>query len=390
MTGLDSRHGDRPPYKVVLVISSLQGGGAERVLSDMANYWAARGLCVTLATWSGHETKDFFAVDPAVGRAWLNVVSHNKTSVNKLCAHIRRVRKLRKLLMDVRPDVVVSFIDWSNVLTIVAARGLGVRLIVSERIHPGYNSGLSRPWKVMRKLLYRRAQAVVAQTDDAASWLRRKCGATTWTIPNPLRKLPDFLVQREPLILAVGRLSKQKGFDLLLRAFAGLCREFCSWQMMIVGAGPEKTALMKLRDDLGLETQVQFLEPIKDIELLMSRAGLVVQPSRFEGFPNVVLEAMGMGAPVISAECPSGPATIIQDNKNGRLVPVDDVAELAEAMRELLSQPDLRSRMGNEAMKVRQRFSQDVVMKTWEMCLFPDKGIQDPPARMESAGSYDR
>jgi GalNAc-alpha-(1->4)-GalNAc-alpha-(1->3)-diNAcBac-PP-undecaprenol alpha-1,4-N-acetyl-D-galactosaminyltransferase len=110
---------------------------------------------------------------------------------------------------------------------------------------------------------------------------------------------------------------------------------------------------------------------VKDIESWMSRASLVVQPSRFEGFPNVVLEAMGMGAAVICADCRSGPAEIISDGVNGRLVPVEDVATLTEVMSELMRQPEERARLGNEAKKVRQAFRQDLVMTHWEHCLAP-------------------
>lgn len=372
LAGSDSTTTRSTTANIVLVTGSLRCGGAERVLSDMANYWAERNWQVTFATWSGPEVADFYAINPSVRRVWLDVDSPNNSSLAKLRSHSRRIRKLRNLLSDSNPDAVLSFIDWSNVLTIIAASRLRTRVVVSERIHAAYNIDLSWPWKRLRKFLYSRANAVVAQTDDAARWLRKTCSAKVCAIPNPLRNLPELAAEREMLILAVGRLNGQKGFDLLLRAFAGICCDFEGWSVVIAGAGPEESNLLRLRDQLKLNDRVQFVAPVQDIESLMSRAGLVVQPSRFEGFPNVILEAMGMGAPVISANCPSGPAEIIQDGINGRLVPVGDFLALAEAMKDLMSQPELRARLGKEALKVRQQFRQESIMELWEECLIPE------------------
>ncbi|MEO1202475.1 MAG: glycosyltransferase family 4 protein [Pseudomonadota bacterium] len=362
---------ERDPAAVVLVTASLQGGGAERVLSEMANYWAKRDVRVALVTWSGPETSDFYRLDPAVRRVWLDVQVPNTSKLGRPWANFSRVRRLRKLLSELRPDAVLSFLDWSNVLTILAAKALPMRLVVSERCHPAHRSGLPRAWRVLRKVCYPRADAVVAQTEETAVWLERKYGANVRVIPNALRKLPALSNGRDNRILVVGRLVRQKGFDLFLEAFAEIHSDFADWTAEIVGSGPEESSLLRLRDRLGVTDKVRFRGPRKDIESLMSRAGLVVQPSRFEGFPNVVLEAMGMGAPVISADCPAGPAEIIQDGVNGRLVPVDDVSALASTMAELMSRPELRARLGQEAVKVRQRFRQEAVMRQWEACLLP-------------------
>jgi GalNAc-alpha-(1->4)-GalNAc-alpha-(1->3)-diNAcBac-PP-undecaprenol alpha-1,4-N-acetyl-D-galactosaminyltransferase len=122
---------------------------------------------------------------------------------------------------------------------------------------------------------------------------------------------------------------------------------------------------------LLLDDRVEFVGQTPDVIDWMSRAGMVVQPSRFEGFPNVVLESMGIGAAVISADCPSGPADLIEDGVNGRLVPVGDVETLAQVMAELMSRPDERTRLGRAATGVRERYRQEAVMARWEACLFP-------------------
>jgi len=139
----------------------------------------------------------------------------------------------------------------------------------------------------------------------------------------------------------------------------------------IIGDGAERVNLLRLRDELMLTERVEFVGQIQDVEFWMVRAGLIVQPSRYEGFPNVVLESMGMGAAVISADCTSGPSDLIKDGINGRLVPVEDIDALSQVMAELMSQPEVRNSLGNEALKVRCRYRQDLIMTQWESCLLP-------------------
>lgn len=363
-----------------MVTGSLEAGGAERVFADMANYWNGKGWRITLATWAGRTSEDFYELDAGVRRVWLDVDVPNTSLLAKFQAYTRRIRKLRGILANVRPDAVLSFIDTSNVMTLFACMGLRLRVVVSERINGAANSCIPWMWRALRMATYWRADAVIAQTPDAARWIAKLCGVKAIAVPNPLRALPETDGPRESVVLAVGRLTHQKGFDLLIRAFADVHQEFPNWRLVIIGTGPEHSELLRLREQLKVGDCVEFRSPVKDIELWMSRAGLVVQPSRFEGFPNVVLEAMGMGAAVISADCRSGPAEIINDDVNGRLVPVDDVAMLGRVMAELLRQPEERARLGSEAKKVRQRFRQDLVMKQWESCLVPASYQRTPCA----------
>ena len=366
------RFSQRERTKLLLVIGSLSGGGAERQMSNIASYWARKGLDVTLATWTGPQVSDFYELDPAVRRVHLDVESKPGEWFAIARASLRRVVKLRRLLRSARPDAVLSFVTESNVLAILAHTGLKSRLVVSERVHPGMHSALPWTWKLLRRAVYRWSDAVIAQTRDAAQWIDRNCGATALVIPNALRSLPDAHEQRQPLILAVGRLVRQKGFDLLLQAFARIAADFADWNVTIIGDGVEQSRLMSLSRQLQLGERVTFLGQVRNVEDWMARAGIVVQPSRFEGFPNVVLESMGMGAAVVSSDCASGPAELIEDGVNGRLVPVDEIDALSRVMAELMSQPGLRERLGREALRVRQRFHQDLIMAQWEACLLAD------------------
>ncbi|MEP7242297.1 MAG: glycosyltransferase family 4 protein [Gammaproteobacteria bacterium] len=355
--------------RVVLVTGALDCGGAQRVLADLANHWASSGCRVTLATWSGTENRDFYSLDPAIERVWLGAVSGARSPVTKLRAQIARIRRLRALMRASRPDAVLSFIDVSNVLTLFAAAGLGLRVVVSERTNPGLNFTVPRPWRLLRKLVYGRASRVVAQTQDAAKWLRDHCGVDAAVIPNSLRELPLPSRPRENVVMGVGRLSAEKGFDSLLRAFARLASRFPAWKLQILGDGPDRARLAALRDELGLAGRAELAGEVTGVEEWLARAGLFVHASRREGFPNALLEAMGMGAAVVSTDCQSGPGELIADGVNGRLVPVDDIDELMRVMAELMAGGSLRERLGGEALKVRETYAPAAIMKKWEAVL---------------------
>ncbi len=355
---------------VVLITGSLRGGGAERVLSGMANYWSRAGWKVVMVTWSGAHTPDVYELDTAVQRVWLGNRAAHEKKANWLRLNASRVRRLRLVLKKYKPQAVLSFITTSNVLTILAATGLPCRVVVSERIDPAADTTATAVWRSLRKVVYQRADAIVAQSARAANWVAHHCKKEAQVIPNPLRPLPEYQVERELLIVAVGRLAKQKGFDVLLSAFATLANDFPQWQLALVGDGVERDSLRRQTKELGLTDQVHFVGYVQDVEQWMARAGVVAQPSRFEGFPNVLLESMGMGAAVISSDCPSGPADIIRHGMNGLLVPVEDVEALSNALSLLMRDPRQRARLGRAALRVKDRFREDVIMTQWEQCLF--------------------
>jgi GalNAc-alpha-(1->4)-GalNAc-alpha-(1->3)-diNAcBac-PP-undecaprenol alpha-1,4-N-acetyl-D-galactosaminyltransferase len=374
---MSSSGGSAPPVqpRILLVTGGLDCGGAQRVMAGMANYWAAKGWRIELATWTGPEIADFYELAANVSRIWLGVPLAHPGPLGALRASVLRVLKLRRLLKESRPEAVISFIDVSNIYTIMASIGLGVRVVVSERTNPSVNQTVSRPWRVLRRICYSWATQVVAQTPEAAKWIERQCHARVAVIPNPLRELPALACERQPFVIAVGRLTKEKGIDLLLQAFTRINAQFPEWRLYVLGEGPERRALESLRDELGLADSTEFLGQVRDVETWMARCGLMAHPSRREGFPNTVLEAMGMGAAVICANCPSGPAELIRDGVDGRLVPVGDVAELARVMAELMSRPALRVQLGREATRVRQRYEPGAIMMKWEECL----GLQPVP-----------
>lgn len=361
---------------VVLVTSTLAAGGAERALSSIANYWARKGHRVTLATVGGRESVDFYALDPNVVREWLTVPSASSPRRSSWRENFQRVRRLRSILKREQPAAVLSFIDVPNILTIIAAMGLAVRVVVSERAcgpHPIFGSELyplGRPWRVLRRILYRRADAATVLNDEAVKWLQRECGVSAQVVPLALRNLPPVpAMAREPMVLAVGRFHRVKGFDILIEAFARVAPEFPQWTLTLIGDGPEQEQLVARSVVAGLDARIRFMSPVHNVEDWLSRAAIVVSASRQEAFGNSLLEAMAMGAPVISTRC-DGPVAFVRDGINGRVVPLEDSQAMASALRELMSNQGLRQTLGQEAQQVRQRFGEEEVMKLWESTLF--------------------
>lgn len=356
---------------VFFYLHSLAAGGAERVVSLLANHWVAAGRGVTIATLAPRAT-DHYPLAPEVARIELRC-----DGGRGLLANLRRARALRRELRRRRPAVAIAMMETANVLLAVAGAGLpGTACIGSERVHPPRND--VRPvWGWLRRVMYRRLDAVVAQTDDTAAWLRRHTGiARVCVIPNPIATPAPAAagaatgrtgaLASRPFVLGVGRLHQQKGFDLLLRAFARIATEFPQFDLVIVGDGPEREALRRLAGDLGIGARVSFPGLAADIGVWYRAADLYVLSSRFEGFPNTLLEAMAHGCAVVATDCDTGPRDIVRDGHDGLLVPPEAIEPLAAGMARLLGDAQLRAALGRKAVDVCDRFSAARIAARWE------------------------
>ncbi|MEW6267167.1 MAG: glycosyltransferase family 4 protein [Thermodesulfobacteriota bacterium] len=361
--------------RIALIISSLGPGGAERVMSLLANALSAKGHEITIVTLADASSPPFYPLADRVSPRPLGVLGRSGSLRQKLANNWRRLRTLRTALETLAPEVVLSFMDQTNVLTLAAAWGLGLPAVVSERVDPRYyDSGLV--WRILRKLTYPRAASVVFQTGQVRDCFPFGVRRKSRVIPNPAVEPP---VSREafrslrpgenPVIIGLGRLTRQKGFDLLLRAFAALAPRHREWRMEIWGEGEDRFKLEQLSLDLGLASKVTWPGLTRDPGGVLARADLFVLPSRFEGFPNVLLEAMSLGRPVISFDCPSGPGDIIRHQVDGLLVPPEDVVALSRAMSGLMTDAKERRRLAARAIEVKTRFSLDKVVAMWEETL---------------------
>ena len=356
--------------RITLVISSLGPGGAERVISNMANHWAKKCWSVTLITLAGPDA-DFYLLERGVSRISLRVTGKSTGFFEAVLNNCRRVLALRRAIRSSQPDVVISFIDSVNILTLLATRFTAVPVIIAERIDPRWHH-IGKVWEVLRRLLYPKAAALVVQTQDLSDWAVDKVGyERVFVIPNSIALAANQTEKGggnfpQPFILAVGRLEVQKGFDLLLRSFANVSQQHPEWSLVILGEGSERTALEALAKSLGIEARVSLPGRHINPVAIMAQASTFVLSSRFEGFPNVLLEAMACGTPSISFDCASGPREIIRHGVDGLLVPPEDTGALADAMQDLMAHPERRERLAFRAHEVAARFSVNRVLGMWE------------------------
>ena len=300
--------------RVTLVIFSLGGGGAERVMTIMANYWASKGWPVTLRTFDDGSVPAY-DLNPTVLLRPLCIAGESGNPLQAVAKNLKRLVVLRRAIRDSGPQVVISFLDTINVRTLLAGTGLRIPIIVSEHIDPAHHP-IGKVWGALRMMCYRRATGVVALTEDALAFFPGAVRRKGHVIPNPV-SLSDYPMSsvsagRGRVVLAMGRLSYQKGFDQLLRAFAIVAVKHVGWTLVVWGEGPLRAELEQLRDELGLHRRVLFPGWTADSVGEMRRAGLFVLSSRHEGFGMVLAEAMACGLAVISFDGPSGPSEIVR------------------------------------------------------------------------------
>ncbi len=360
----------RERCRVALCISSLGPGGAERVSSALASYWARGGRDVSIVT-VGSLDRDAYPLDPGVRRVALDLLRPSRNLAEAFVQGSRRVLALRRALDRLRPDVVVSFMRATNVLSLIAASGTGVPVFVCERTDPRHETTRA-VWAALRRLLYPRAAGVVVQTESVGDWARSFC-QRVHVIPNfverpALTAMPgkDHGPRR---LIAMGRLNPEKGFDRLIEAFARVADTQPDWSLAILGEGRERARLEALVRTLHVEHRVSMPGRAVDPIPHLAAAHLFALPSRREGFPNALLEAMACGLPAIAFDCPSGPSAIIEHEKNGLLLPAGDVASLADALHRLMASAADRASMGQNAREIATRLAPDRILATWDALL---------------------
>jgi glycosyltransferase involved in cell wall biosynthesis len=422
-----------PDMHILILINSLTSGGAERVTVNLSSYLVEKGHKVTVVTMKDKQS-DFYTLDSSVTRICLDPARETWQS-NRIVAALRRhierfrllrsvarqlvlwglklkrlsplripdrfflfntlktVRPIRTVIKQQRPDIVLGMMTSNAVRAIIASFGLPAKVITSERNFPGRKKARYR-WAKLRKRLYRFADGHVVQTRKISCWLKKHTGASNIAIiPNsityPIASLPPtldpekFVDKESKIILAVGKLHDQKGFDLLISAFHRIAKSIPRWVLVILGKDAEshnqRQNLQQQIDELDLNDRVKMPGCAGNILDWYHRSDIFVLSSRYEGFPNVLLEAMANGCSCISYDCDTGPSEIIINEQNGLLIPPEDIDGLAEAMERLVKDEKLRAHIAANAVKVREDFSEHRIMDMWiqffEEVLRSDCGI---------------
>jgi len=357
------------PRRLTLVIPSLAMGGAERVMSRMANHWASQGCCVTLITWDAVD-RDSYALSSNVERVGLDLFHNARGLLSAVWHNARRVRALRGAVKRSRPDLVISFLDTMNVTTLLACVGTGIPVIVTERTDPRRHR-IGVVWNRLRRLSYPWCAALVVQTPEVQRFFAPPLPPeAVFVIPNAVFGAepgrPPAGIDGRSIVLGAGRLSDEKGFDLLIDAFAAVADDHPNWRLVILGDGPQHRDLATHIGRWGLEDRIELRGWVTVPADWYAAADVFVLPSRYEGFPNALLEAMACGKAVIATDCGPAISNIIRNGENGLIVPAEDAAELARGLRSLLTDSELRSRLGNAARAVNQRFAAEDYFREWE------------------------
>ncbi|MBC7915789.1 MAG: glycosyltransferase family 4 protein [Pyrinomonadaceae bacterium] len=346
--------------RINFISSSLSGGGAERVMVILANYFVIKGHEVTIITFNNGEA---FDVDQKVNRVKLHSGSIKNHTIRSLKSLISYYRKKAN-----RPDIAISFICAINFVSIIACRLFAIKIIVSE--HNNHYRKNGRVGEFTWNYLYRLANTVTVLTSFDKPFFEKK-GSKVVVMPNPYSFIPlsDSSKLRKKIILAVGNCNRYhaKGFDNLIALIPPVLKKYPNWILKIVGGGDQGlTFLKELAIQNGVEPQVQFTGFSKDVGLLMKVSEIFILSSRYEGLPMALLEAMSQGMACIAYDCVTGPSEIIVNNTNGLLIEDQNVDAMQKGLIQLIGNDLLRKNLGYNAISSLERYSIENIYKLWE------------------------
>lgn len=352
--------------KILLYIDKMYHGGAQRVMSNLAEYFCSKGVDVTLVNdFPPNANIEEYFLPEKVKRVFLR----KDLNGNKIIKNIKRLAKLRTTIQREKPDVVLSFLGRPNIRMLLATLGLPTKKIVSVRNDPNkeYAPGGAKKW--FCRQLFRAADGCVFQTEDASLYFPKAVRTKSKIILNPVGEsfYKTKRAKQTRDVITAGRLEPQKNHAFLIDAFSIISHEFPDDKLVIYGEGSLRAELLSQIKQLDLQDIVILAGDTNKMNEKLAKASVFVLSSNFEGLPNALMEAMAIGVPVISTDCPSGgPRTLIQDGKNGFLVECNERIDLANKMRVLLSDEEMRQKFTEAGKASAMSFRAQVIMNNWE------------------------
>ncbi|MBQ6786565.1 MAG: glycosyltransferase [Lachnospiraceae bacterium] len=355
--------------RIALFISSLQKGGSERVMVNLAEYFHKNRYEVILVTQYKQDVE--YDISPEIRRVYSEPEEHELQGgrIHNFCV---RFAKLRNIWKAYKPDIILAFLGKNNLMAIATSMFLPSKVAVSVRGEPTmeYEGKLMQ---FLAKAMFGLADGVILQTEMAKlffpKWVQKKAKI----LPNPMNLNflnKRFIGTREDKIVAVGRLDENKNHAMLIHAFGRIVSEYPKMKLVIYGEGDSREQLEQMVAEKGLEEKIELPGSITDVEEHIKAARIFTLTSNTEGMPNSLMEAMALGLPVVSTDCPcGGPATLIENDVNGILVPVGDAYALADAFRKILSNQEYAEKMGENAYEITKKLNPDTVNREWEQYL---------------------
>lgn len=351
--------------RIAFLIRSLSGGGAERAAVSLAGAMARRAHTVTLLVLMGDEP--FYTLDPSVRVLYMDLESH-ENAVGSARDLLRRLYVLRRTVRTEKPDVLVGMSYAMSTYAVLACAALPTRTVGTERANP-FLYRASKMNTVLRKLTALCCNGFVCQTQKALSFFPNRVQKKAAVIPNglfnPLIETISVPNDRQKVITAMGRLDRNKGFDLLLHAFKMIHEQEPSYTLTIYGEGQNRNELEDLADTLGIRSFVSL--PGNDPKALekIAASSAFVLSSRSEGMPNALMEAMAAGVPCVATRCNMGPEELIRDGENGLLVPTENADAIAAAVLHILRYRNISDQISHCALQIRQTHALEKITDFW-------------------------
>lgn len=340
--------------KISIVISTLLSGGAERNACMLANYFIKKND-VSLITLQ--KTKFcFYKVSNKVKINNLNLLKSNKTLFSKIWNFFKRVYFIRAQLKRDKPDVLVSFLETTNLTVLIASLFLnGIKIkVISDRNNPLFTKN-NLFLNLLKIIFYRFADYLVLQTKKIKEHYgfinKKKIRIIPNTISNNINPKTNFFFGRKINVLCVGRLEYQKGYEILLRSLKKLKDDSINFKCDIYGEGSKKSEILKLINFFQLSRNVKLKGVKRNILNVYKKYDIYILSSRFEGFPNSLLEALSSGLACISSDCDYGPKDIIRNNKNGILFKNNNYSDLHKKLKYLINNKKVINLYGKQAKK---------------------------------------
>ena len=359
---------EKKKKKVLFCLGSLDKGGTQRVVSNLANFFEQKNYDVGIITTK--NSKPQYQLNKNISLFALDIKKKN--------SNIKRLKILKRIVSQYNPTVIMSFQPEPS-FRILFQHKKNIPVIVSVRNDP-QTEYKNKKRAIFMKWLYPKTDKLVLQTEEAKEYFKNIVPAEKLVvIPNPLNEKfveeEVYTGEREKVIVTVGRLERQKNQELLIKAYKKLSETYSDYKLYIYGEGSQKQRLETIIEQLELQDKVILKGKVDNIEKVIKKAAMFVLSSDYEGMPNALMEAMALGIPCISTDCPcGGPKYLIDNQKNGILVPIGNEEAIEKAMEYMIKNPEQAKEMGKNALQIRERLNAEKICEEWNKLIEKKEG----------------